>query len=277
MSSLIKRTENLLVNYRQNEQNQGLSLEKIAERVEQLKKENSGFRVIFAFDTTGSMTDCIQQVRTNLEKIIDELLIQEKGIQIMVAGVAEYDDGYTLQIRPYSDNPEQLKKNMQSIRNGGGGGACQVSLELLFQELNNKYISGNNNALVIVTDQIAHGQDGQEPDPKADYKIELSRLKEHLKGFYFVSCTGYSLHKGSEYGFIVALQKELVSPKSPNEKFIELDDIGVLPELLIALTKGSLSRKKLDDYLLQLRKSDNLLERQAGEKIRGYLAHGNKS
>jgi len=187
----------------------------------------------------------------------------------MVAGVGEYGDApYTLQIKNYSNNPEHLKYNIDSIRKTCGahpvhGGTGQVSLELLFEELNKKYISGVNNALIVITDQIAHGQDHTVPNPKADYKKELLYLKKYLKGFYFVSC--------SNRQEIIGLQKELINNNDPNEKFIMLDEFDILTELVIALTKKSISREKFDNYIRTLQQSSDPKDKIAAEKIKGYL------
>ncbi len=246
------------------------SLYETIKKLEALKKgvKDINFRIIFAFDTTQSMYPCIERVRSNIEKVVDELLTRENNIDIMVAGVGEYGDKYTMQIKPYSNQPEELRNHIRSIEKTYGahpikGGTGQVSLELLFQELNKKYISGIDNALVVVTDQIAHGQDDTVPDPRADYRKELFNLKKHLKGFYFVSC--------SDDHDIISLQKQLVNAENPNEKFINFDEFDVLTELLIALTKKSISKDKFEDYMKRLEQSTDQKDKIAAKKIEGYL------
>lgn len=248
------------------EKKKDYNIDKTLKRLEALEKgiKDRTFKIIFAFDTTGSMYHCIEKVRGNIEKVVDEILTKEKDINVMVAGVGEYcDTPYTLQMTSYSNNPSNLRTNINSIKNTDGGGPCQVSLELLFQELNRKYISGIDNVLVVVTDQIAHGQDNSVPYPRADYRKELFDLKKHLKGFYLVSC--------SDDNDIVYLQKQLINPEDPNERFIRLSEFDILTELLIALTKRSISDDKFDDYMKRLEQSADTKNKIAAKKIKGYL------
>jgi len=270
MSNIIKRAEKLIKKSDFNVQKPNSSLDETLKRLETLKKgvDEADFKVIFAFDTTSSMYHCIEKVRSNINKVVDELLTKENNIYIMVAGVGEYGDNPTLQIKPYSNNQENLEQNIRSIKKTYGehpviGGTGQVSLELLFKELNKNYISGRDNALVVVTDQIAHGQDNTVPNPKANYRKELSYLKKHLKGFYFISCAGSD--------DIINLQKQLVNPRDSNEKFINFSDFDILPELLIALTKKSKSKGKFDDYMNRLKQSTNDRDKIVAEKIKNYL------
>jgi len=268
LDNVIKKAEEFIKGSSINIAKSDSSLDETLKKLEILQKDiGSNFNITFAFDTTASMYHYIEKVGSNIEKVGDELLTRENSTYIMVAGVGEYGDDPTLQIKPYSNNRNNIKHNIQSIRKTCGmhpvlAGTGQVSLELLFQELNKDYISGIDNALVIITDQIAHGQDTTVPNPKADYRRELSNLKKHLKGFYFVSCT--------ENDVIMNLQKQLVNPLDPNEKFIKFDDFNILTELLIALTKKSISNDEFDDYMNRLKRSTNS-DKIAAEKIRGYL------
>lgn len=237
------------------------------------KAPNQESYAIFAFDTTGSMHHCIEQVRANLSKIVDNLMKNE-NINIMFAGVGEYcDHPHTLQIKDFTNNPNILKKNIESIVDTGGGGPCQVSLELFWQELNRKYIiEGRKYVMVVTSDQIAHGQDNSMSEPRADYKKELSRLRPFLSGFYFVSCTSDKT--------IIKLQKDLLNLSSPYEKHLLLKDMlslsEILPDLLVTVTKESISPGRGIEYIneqLKLHFGDK--KRIKGlKKIKGMLTEG---
>jgi hypothetical protein len=206
---------------------------------------------IFAFDTTSSMNPCINAVKNNLTEITNNLL-RENPVPIMIAGVGEYSDPQTLQIRDFTTNPEKLRQNIKSINCGGGGGACQVSLELLWQELNNHYIQPTQKYVMIITsDEIAHGQDNLERRPRADYRHELNRLRPYLAGFYFVSCTPNS--RSTEIQRIIDLQKQLINPTSDTERHILLENMDdlkyILPPLLVAAVKETEQRGTGIQYL----------------------------
>ncbi len=231
----------------------------------------SDIYTIIAFDTTGSMESCINAVRRNIGEITNELLEKEDNVHIMVGGVGEYGDNpYTLQLKEFRKDPSELKMDLENIRNTYGGGACQVSLELLFQELNKKYIQMDKKySLIVFTDQIAHGQDNQERNPRADYKKELEKLKENLGAFYIVGCAGSN-------SAVIDLQKELLDPGNENEKHILLEEVladsNLIPSLIIALIKRTISLEKEMEYLAELRNGTPEQRRIAQELETKYLS-----
>lgn len=239
---------------------------------EQPKREHNSKQrnAIFAFDTTSSMNPCIEAVRNNLATITNNLLTKT-GTNIMVAGVGEYTDApYTTQIRDFTTNPQTLKRNLESIKNTGGGGACQVSLEILWQELNNSYITpGQKYVMIVTTDEIAHGQDRQEPHPRANYRQELNKLRPHLTGFCIVSCT--------ENQRTIELQKQLLNPTSDFERHIPLKNMMdleyLLPDLFVAITDEAFEPGSGIAYVeRQISLPGTSQKRiQALRKVKGYL------
>ncbi len=201
---------------------------------EQTRAATKDTNAIFAFDTTSSMSHCINEVTNNLGTIVENL-VKEDGVSIMVAGVGEYGDSYgPLQIHDFTNNAETLQSNIGNIRTGGGGGACQVSLELFWQELNRTYIQEDKNyIMVVISDEIAHGQDGKESNPRADYKHEITTLCPSLKAFYFISCTKDERK--------IQLQKQLLCPDPKYNKLLPLSDMAsladMLPHVLVTLVK----------------------------------------
>lgn len=248
----------------------------LARRLNKMGINVSGFKLysdlftILAFDTTGSMSSYIDVVRRNIEEIANELLEQEDNVHIMVGGVGEYcDEPYTLQLKDFRKNSMELKRDIWSIEDTSGGGACQVSLELLFQKLNRKYIQKDKNySLVVFTDQIAHGQDSEERNPRADYKRELKRLKENLSAFYIINCNNNQN--------VINLQRKLLDPGNDNEKLILLEDALADPKLIsgliIALTKRTISKEKEEEYLAKL-KSGTSEQRHTAQEILKYLPY----
>ena len=232
-----------------------------------LERPQGELNAIFAFDTTGSMQSLRETVRDNLDKIIDQLLVTDK-VNIMVCGVGEYCDApYTLQMNEFTHDPQKLKDQIYEMRNTNGGGPEQVSLELLFEELNTKYIQpGKKYLAVVISDEIAHGQDEKVQNPRADYKKELIKLKKSLCGLHFVSC--------SDEQNIISLQKKLIDLENENELFIEFKDMMILPELLVAITKRTISPVLVERYMAQLQSSPEQENHLTASKIRGYLTTG---
>jgi hypothetical protein len=155
----------------------------------------------------------------------------------MLAGVGEYCDAPNIvQINDFTKDRAKLRESIDNIKNTGGGGAGQVSLELLWQNLNENYIEPDKKyVMVLISDEIAHGQDTKEGSPRADYKKELAYLRKNVEAFYFIGCSRDERK--------ISLQKELLQPGSNYDRFFPLSDMNalndILPDLLVATVKES--------------------------------------
>lgn len=207
------------------------------------KSKKGALDLVLAFDTTSSMSDYRKVCREKFDYIAGNLNDMLDSLNVSFAGVGEYTDKpYTLQMTPFTTDKDEMKKNIYSIRDTGGGGACQVSLELLFQELNKQqYRENAKHSLVVVSDQIPHGMDNKCRNPRANYRTELAQLKKNMN-FYFVSavkCPKEQNHR------IRDNQKMLVDhPKY----FLHLQDIETLPNLIVAMCMSDVGRL---NYMMQ--------------------------
>ncbi len=207
------------------------------------KVKKGSLQLILAFDTTSSMGKYRKLVREQFDYIVTNLTDMLENIQIAFAGIGEYPDApYTLQIYKFSDDLSEMKRNIHSIKDTRGGGSCQVSLELLFKELNNWEYGSCPRSLVVVSDQIAHGMDGKEKNPRADYKEEIERLKKKMN-FYFVSAIGHYHHGYAKK--IQQLQRTLVDH---DKFFLDLERIDTLPTLIVGMCLSEVGRL---DYMME--------------------------
>ena len=115
---------------------------------------------------------------------------------------------------------------------------------------------------MLVADSVPHGMMDAECRHAGSYQDAFEALKTLTDGFYFVGCEPQ----------MYSLQRELIDPaRKDKEQFISLGDmVDVLPELLIALSKKTVSEKALQQYLEKL----GLENPNGAKKIFGLLTSG---
>jgi hypothetical protein len=212
--------------------------------IKQGQKEKYGnLQMVLAFDTTTSMGKYRKYVREKFDYIATNLTEMLNTIEISFAGVGEYRDYPNIvQIKPFSSEIDQMRKNLYSIKDTKGGGAGQVSLELLLRDLNRQVYKPGPKCLVFVSDQIPHGMDKKEKNPTVDYRKEIDELKKTMN-FYFVSAIG---NKRTEYiERMQNLQRQLVNN---NKYFLDLKRLDTLPNIIIGMSMSEVGRL---DYLMK--------------------------
>jgi hypothetical protein len=211
--------------------------------------------VILAFDTTGSMTQWVENVRDKMEYLAVGLT-RLLDVEVEVIGVGDHSDGSgLLQIHPFTRDVDALRTSLHTMRATDGGDTPEA-FECLFKVLNTVDYPVPT-VLVLVTDSIPHDMDGWTGDddgcPYAiDWKTELDGLRAKLRKVWLVSCATDAK--------IVALQREMVGANG----LVRLDDMRRLVNLVMAMCMDEVG--ELDVFM-------GMLERQRGpERRREVLA-----
>ncbi|MFC1697269.1 vWA domain-containing protein [Nanoarchaeota archaeon] len=181
--------------------------------------------VIIAFDTTGSMGSYIREVRKQVY-YLGEGLTQRLDTMITFAGIGDHCDGKDwMQIKKPSNDPKQLKRYINNIKNTDGGDEPEA-YECLFKYLNEQTYEVPT-VLVMVGDAFPHGT-GYRSDrgctKKVDYKVEVKQLHKNLAGFYFVNVGNDSYSR--------KIQRTMVKS---SRYLVDLSRINVLTELVMGL------------------------------------------
>ncbi len=202
--------------------------------------------VIFAFDTTGSMTPWVENVQEKMDYLAAGL-IKLMDTEIALIGVGDHGDGRNmLQIKLFSDELDQLKQNIRELAPTDGQDTPEA-FECLFKVLNNMDYEVPT-VLVLVTDSIPHDMENYQGDDDGcpfgvDYREELEELAENLQKVYLVTC--------AEDKHILELQEELVGANS----LLRLPDFRRLTNLVMAICMDEVGEL---DYFM------NILEKQRG-------------
>lgn len=237
-------------------------------------QQDAPLYVIVEYDVTGSMEKYLQAVRGNVREVSERLFDEETGINIAVWGVGDHIDGpLWLQTNGFASTYQTLDEQLRKMRVAYGEDAaeayeCAFKRTAMVASKTREKHASSKIAVVFIGDSIPHGMmlpDGSRQreytdngcPEQVDYRQTLPHLKATTDLLYLVGC--------SPDAGMTALQRTLINPQSPNERFIPLGDmVSDLPALLIAAIKQARDPVHMEAYLRGL---------GSGERTRvaGYL------
>jgi hypothetical protein len=113
--------------------------------------------IVFSFDTTGSMSSCIADVRRNVESITLKLFNEIPGLRLGMVSHGDYCDGSkVINKQDFTDDREVIKKFIQDAPNTGGGGNGGEAYELVLRDVQ-KYswrADATMKSIVIIGDEL---------------------------------------------------------------------------------------------------------------------------
>jgi len=158
------------------------------------KKEADGVEIIFAFDTTGSMSGAIAQVRSQVTQTCETLMKNIKNLKIGIMAIGDYCDAqssYALKTCDLTSNVKKITSFIKDVPNSGGGDEPECYELALYEAARNVKWSSKDSiakALVMIGDAMPHPP--QYTTEKIDWKKELSTLVKKDIKIYGVVCNG---------------------------------------------------------------------------------------
>ena len=78
------------------------------------------YDICFAWDTTGSMSPCIAQVRNNIKKITNELFEKIPGLRVSFVVFQDYNDDYMWKSIDFTVEKDSLIHFVENLRSVPG-------------------------------------------------------------------------------------------------------------------------------------------------------------
>lgn len=149
--------------------------------------------VVFSFDTTGSMSQYLMKVRTNLKETCQRLLRDIPNIRIGIIAHGDFCDNhnYVIKIQDLTSDVQKLV-NFAAGTPATGGGDAPECYELVLQKAQKlDWTEDSAKALVVIGDCEPHPP--SYTDQKINWHEELDALKAMEVKVYGVYCnSGYS-------------------------------------------------------------------------------------
>ena len=156
---------------------------------------NGDMEIVFSFDTTGSMSCCLETVRQVLQDVLERLFADIPGLKVAIFAHGDYCDArtsYVTKFVNFTNNVQELCKFAENTGPTGGGDADEC-YELVLHEVRTKlnWTPGTQRALVLIGDANPHepnyrhyqGKDGL----KLDWRHETQKLKEMVSLLLYLS------------------------------------------------------------------------------------------
>ena len=139
--------------------------------------------IVFSFDTTGSMSECLDHVRGQLGQVIERLFADIPGLRISVFAHGDYCDldcyGYVTKYVDFTNDVAQLCNFVAKVE-GTGGGDFEECYELVLRQVREQlsWTPGTQRALVMIGDATPHQADAIQNRDQIDWREESRRLVE---------------------------------------------------------------------------------------------------
>jgi hypothetical protein len=152
--------------------------------------------IVFSFDTTGSMSACIAQVRRTVEETTRRLFKDVPDLRIGVIAHGDYCDApprgnYVIRMLDLSSNVDQIAKFIRDTPNTSGGDMDECYELVLHEARRLTWRAGVPRVLVMIGDSNPHGLSYPQNDKRLDWRNELDLLTESKIQVYAVQALNY--------------------------------------------------------------------------------------
>lgn len=159
---------------------------------------NGPMEIVFSFDTTGSMSSCLDEVRGRVADMAQRLQADIPGIKMAIFAHGDYCDrhNYITKFVDFTDDVTKLVDFAQNVKSTGGGDADEC-YELVLHEVRTKlsWTPGSQRALVMIGDCNPHEPNYPQNKLKLDWRVEADELGKIGVRIYSVQCHSHNADK----------------------------------------------------------------------------------
>lgn len=151
---------------------------------------NSASEVVMSFDTTGSMSSCIGNVRKHMEKTVEEMFQLIPDLRVGLIAHGDYCDGANCyEVLPLTNDKKEVYNFIRNAKNTSGGDAPEC-YELAMHLAKSMGWSDKRGGkiLVMIGDERPHAVNYPGNKDKLNWRKELNDLKEMGINVYPLQC-----------------------------------------------------------------------------------------
>lgn len=210
---------------------------------------NPNYDVVFSFDTTGSMSQCIAEVRRKVQQIIHRLFEEIPGIKIGVVAHGDYCDEketYLMKQIDIGSTESQIVDFVNNVQNTCGGDYPEAYEHVLREVQNLSWTSDSMRALVIIGDAYPHNK--EDNPKKIDWKEEVEEIKKMGINIYSIQAL-YS-GNGSSYTFYKQMAQ------MTNGYHLFLGQFSTISDMLLAICFNQMGSERLSQFEQEVQKTE---------------------
>ncbi|GFR62009.1 alpha-protein kinase vwkA [Elysia marginata] len=213
--------------------------------------------VVFSFDTTGSMSQVLDEVKCRVNDLIQRLQADIPRFKVGIIAHGDYCDRdlfYDIRTLDLTDNLADVV-NFVSETTGTGGGDVPECYELsLRHACDMSWRKGSRRVFVVIGDAYPHGPDYPENTLNIDWQEELSSLVRK-------SITVYGVQYGQDPESLTFFQR--LSAQSGGQH-LRLQDMGDISHAIMAICYREHGPDLLQNYEAEVRAENAAASLKAG-------------
>jgi hypothetical protein len=211
---------------------------------------STNYDIVFSFDTTGSMSQCIAEVRRKVQQVVHRLFVEIPGIKIGMIAHGDYCDKestYLMKQVDIGSSEAQIVDFVQKVENTYGGDYPEAYEHVLREVQKMSWTSDSMRALVIIGDAYPHNKEDN-PD-KIDWKEEVEEIKKMGINIYSVQALSSGIN-GKSYTFYK--QMALLT----NGYHLQLGQFSTICDMLLAICFNQMGSDRLTQFEQELQKTE---------------------
>jgi hypothetical protein len=204
--------------------------------------------IVISFDTTGSMSPCIAEVRRKVRETVERLFYTIPDLRIGIIAHGDYCDGsFCISQEQLTNNKDLLIRFLNWVPNTSGGDSDEC-YELVLYRLNSWNWEADNRAVILIADALPHAVGYRYKDIRNehDWREQAKELASKRVSIYAVEALG----DRNSRSFYEPLADYT------NGRKLSLNQFSDAVETIIAISYHSSSDKELlDGYKNELESS----------------------
>jgi hypothetical protein len=217
------------------------------------------FDICFAFDTTGSMSGCISQVKQNIQKIVKDLFKGVPNVRISLVAFEDYNFSYIWKAIDFTNDEGALIHFMTHLndahcikgRDIGFTGVSGEGMEECYEYVLHKipslnWSSESMRSLIMIGDAPPHTP--SHAYQNLDWNVELGKVRDKGINIYSVHCLSWGNEPKVKH-FFKTIAKET------NGYHLYLDQFTMIPAMMMAICYKQMGSERLEIYQNELKVS----------------------
>jgi hypothetical protein len=149
------------------------------EKLDIKEKVGDATEVVFCFDTTGSMSPCIAQVRDQIEATCEQMFEDIEGLKVGLIAHGDYCDGdNVITTLPLTDDQQAIFKFIREAPDTGGGDAPECYELALHVAQTMGWSDAPGKIIVMIGDATPHPPTYAENTQNLDWEVEAQKLAD---------------------------------------------------------------------------------------------------
>eukprot|EP00747_Dinoflagellata_sp_TGD_P181742 gnl/TRDRNA2_/TRDRNA2_35671_c0_seq1.p1 gnl/TRDRNA2_/TRDRNA2_35671_c0~~gnl/TRDRNA2_/TRDRNA2_35671_c0_seq1.p1 ORF type:complete len:1182 (+),score=229.14 gnl/TRDRNA2_/TRDRNA2_35671_c0_seq1:41-3586(+) len=186
-------------------------------------------QIVWSYDTTGSMSSCLEMVKGKIKELSTRLLRDIPGLEIGLIAHGDYCDrnsSYLVKTMSFSSDPVAIEKWVRSVGPTSGGDAPEA-YEIALREAARTFAwkPEARKVLALIGDEVPHEAGFPENTDNVDWNAEVERLAGLGVRCFGVQCLG---NRHAEFFYRAIAERT-------DGLWLPMQDLAIIADVFVAV------------------------------------------